>query len=83
MAKKIEQDRARSYPCQRSPDRGRISLVTTEDLDPRADALWAAEIERRAREVADGKVALVDADEVHAEIAERLRSDRPMKGDHR
>jgi hypothetical protein len=40
--------------------------------DPQAEALWAAEIERRTREVADGKVTLIDADEVHAEIAERL-----------
>ena len=51
-----------------------IASLDAEDADPRADALWAAEIERRAREVADGKVALVDADEVHAEIAQRLRA---------
>ncbi|MGB8293986.1 MAG: addiction module protein [Polyangia bacterium] len=48
--------------------------------DPHADALWAAEIERRAREVLDGKVELVDADEVHAEIAERLRWTGPRDG---
>jgi hypothetical protein len=40
--------------------------------DLQAEALWAAEIERRAREVADGRVALIDSDEVHAEIAQRL-----------
>jgi hypothetical protein len=40
--------------------------------DPQFEALWAAEIERRAREVVDRKVALIDADDVHAEIAERL-----------
>jgi putative addiction module component (TIGR02574 family) len=51
-----------------------IASLDGEDADPRADALWAAEIERRAREVADGKVALVDADEVHTEIAQRLRA---------
>jgi putative addiction module component (TIGR02574 family) len=50
-----------------------IASLDAEDADPHADALWAAEVERRAREVADGKVALIDADEVHAEIAERLR----------
>jgi len=38
--------------------------------DLQAEALWAAEIERRAREVADGRVALIDSDEVHAEIAQ-------------
>jgi hypothetical protein len=43
------------------------------EADPRADALWAAEIERRAHEVADGNVTLVDADEVHAEIDRSLR----------
>lgn len=51
-----------------------IASLDAEDADPRADALWAAEIERRAHEVANGKVALVDADEVHAEIAGRLRA---------
>ena len=51
-----------------------IASLDAEDRDPRADALWAAEIERRAREVADGKVTLIDADEVHAELAQRLRA---------
>jgi putative addiction module component (TIGR02574 family) len=50
-----------------------IASLDAEDADPHADALWAAEIERRAREVADGKIALIDADEVHAEIARSLR----------
>ena len=48
--------------------------------DPQAESLWATEIERRAREVLDGKVELVDADEVHAEIAERLRRTGPRSG---
>ncbi len=51
-----------------------IASLDAEDADPNADALWAAEIDRRARDVADGKVALVDADEVHAEAARRLRA---------
>jgi len=50
-----------------------IASLDAEDADPHADALWAAEIERRTREVADGKIALIDADEVHAEIARSLR----------
>jgi hypothetical protein len=59
-----------------NPDRGRIGIASldAEDADPHADALWATEIDRRARDVADGKVALVDADEVHAEAARRLRA---------
>ena len=40
--------------------------------DAQVEAFWAAAIERRAREVVDRKVALIDADDVHAEIAERL-----------
>jgi putative addiction module component (TIGR02574 family) len=51
-----------------------IASLDAEDADPHADALWATEIKRRAREVVDGKVALVDADEVHAEAARRLRA---------
>ena len=51
-----------------------IASLDAEDADPRADALWACEIERRAREVADGNVALIDADEVHSELAQRLRA---------
>jgi putative addiction module component (TIGR02574 family) len=51
-----------------------IASLDAEDADPNAESLWAAEIERRAHEVADGKVALVDADEVHAEAARRLRA---------
>ncbi len=35
---------------------------------------------RRAHEVADGKVTLIDADDVHAEIAERLRWTGPRSG---
>ena len=48
--------------------------MSPEKVDPPAESLWATEIERRAREVADGKVALIDADEVHAEIARSLRA---------
>jgi putative addiction module component (TIGR02574 family) len=51
-----------------------IASLDSEAADPNADSLWATEIDRRAREVAEGKVALVDADEVHAEAARRLRA---------
>jgi len=51
-----------------------IAILDADYADPNADALWATEIERRVHEVADGKVALVDADEVHAEAARRLRA---------
>ena len=51
-----------------------IASLDAENADPISNSLWATEIERRARDVADGKVALVDADEVHAEAARRLRA---------
>lgn len=47
--------------------------MSPKDVAPQVKRLWAAEIARRAREVAEGKVTLVDADEVHAEAAEHLR----------
>jgi putative addiction module component (TIGR02574 family) len=53
-----------------------IASLDADEADPNADALWATEIERRAQDVAEGKVALVDADEVHAEAA-RARLDAP------
>jgi len=51
-----------------------IASLDAEKVDPQVDALWATEIERRAQDVADGKVALVDANDVHAEAARRLRA---------
>ena len=51
-----------------------IASLDAEDVDPQADVLWAAEIASRAQDVADGRVALVDADDVHAEAARRIRA---------
>jgi hypothetical protein len=51
-----------------------IASQDAKDADPSADSLWASEIERRTLEVAEIKVALVDANEVHAEAARRLRA---------
>jgi hypothetical protein len=51
-----------------------LASLDAKDADPNADSLWTTEIDGRAREVANGKVALVDADEVHAEAARRLRA---------
>lgn len=47
---------------------GTMIFMTTRE-EPTADALWAAEIERRAMEVAQGKVVLINAEDVHAEAA--------------
>jgi DNA-binding helix-hairpin-helix protein with protein kinase domain len=48
--------------------------MSPDEVEPQTVALWTAEIDRRAREVADGKVVLVDADDVHAEAARRLHA---------
>ena len=63
-----------------APERARVAHELLHSLDDGADAdadaAWGREIERRARDVLDGKIALEDGDEVHARIAERLRSSR-------
>jgi putative addiction module component (TIGR02574 family) len=51
-----------------------IASLDAEDGDSHANDLWATEIDRRTREVAEGKVALADATDVHAEVAKRLRA---------
>jgi putative addiction module component (TIGR02574 family) len=51
-----------------------IASLDAEDANPNAESLWATEIERRSRDAADSRVALVDADEVHAEAIRRLRT---------
>lgn len=43
-------------------------FMTTRE-EPTADALWAAAIERRAMEIAQGKVVLINTEDVHAEAA--------------
>ena len=50
--------------------------MSPDDVEAQAKALWVAEIERRAREVAEGKVALIDAAEVHTE-ADLLHKSAP------
>lgn len=58
-------------------DRGTLAVLLWRSLEPddgkevtgkEWEAVWAAAIERRMREVADGKVELVDGDQVDAEI---------------
>jgi hypothetical protein len=48
--------------------------MSPDNVETQAAALWVAEIERRACDVADGSVSLLDADEVHAEAARLLRA---------
>ena len=44
--------------------------------DPDAEAAWLAEIERRARELAEGSVEPVDWEEARKRITQRLRERR-------
>jgi putative addiction module component (TIGR02574 family) len=48
------------------------SLVD-EPLDPEWERAWSREIEQRIEDVVAGRVDLVDADEVHAELRAELR----------
>jgi putative addiction module component (TIGR02574 family) len=66
-------------------ERGALAALLLRSLEPddgdevtgtEWEAAWAAEIDRRLREVAEGKVELVDGDQVDAEI--RAMLDAPM-----
>lgn len=62
-------------------ERARAAKLLLDSLDedpedPVAEALRAAELSRRAQAVADGSAELIDADEVRARIAARLREAR-------
>lgn len=48
------------------------SLVD-EPLDPEWDRAWSQEIVQRVQDTVAGRVDLVDADEVHAELRAELR----------
>lgn len=52
------------------------SGLPTDQDDADASALWRTEIERRAVEVIEGRAELEDAELVHQQITERLRSRR-------
>ena len=61
------------------PDDDRAALVDVllRSLNPsdqeEIDTLWAEEVEKRAREIEDGRVSLLDGHDVLQEIRERLR----------
>ena len=66
-------------------DRGTLAAMLWRSLEPddadevtgkEWEAVWAEAIDRRMREVAEGKVELVDGDQVDAEI--RAMLDAPM-----
>ena len=54
------------------PDRAKLANQLLDSLaapEERADDAWRVEIERRAREVIEGKVELLDYDDVMAELS--------------
>lgn len=66
-------------------DRGTLAALLWRSLEPddgdeltgkEWEAAWAGEIDRRMREVAEGKVELVEGDQVDAEI--RAMLDAPI-----
>ena len=50
--------------------------IVDEHLDSDCDQEWSREIEQRVEDVAAGRVELVDADAVHAELRAELRDAR-------
>ena len=51
------------------------SLVD-ESLDPEWERAWSDEIAQRVKDLADGRVELVDADDVHSELRAELSDAR-------
>jgi len=51
-------------------------LLSLEDSEPSVDEAWREEIVRRSREVAEGRVELVDWETVEAELLQDLGSER-------
>jgi putative addiction module component (TIGR02574 family) len=45
-----------------------------ETIDPAWESAWSDEITRRVQEIVDGKVQLIDADDMHDELREELRT---------
>lgn len=44
-----------------------------EPMDPDWEQAWSQELSRRVADIADGRVELIDADEVHDELRAELR----------
>lgn len=53
-----------------APERARLveRLIASLDIDPQVEEAWAAEVERRNREIESGKVSLVSGPEAIARL---------------
>ena len=45
-----------------------LASIDDADADPEIEAAWAAEIERRLRAIDEGKVELIDGEQVFSEM---------------
>ena len=67
-------------------ERGELAALLLRSLEPddgdeltgkEWETVWGAEIDRRMREAAEGKVELIDGDEVDARVRAMLNARRP------
>lgn len=67
-------------------ERGELAALLLRSLEPddgdeltgkEWETVWGAEIDRRMREVAEGKVELIDGDQVDAQVRAMLNARRP------
>ncbi|HEX2688623.1 MAG TPA: addiction module protein [Kofleriaceae bacterium] len=67
-------------------ERGELAALLLRSLEPddgdeltdtEWGTVWAAEIDRRMREVTEGKVELIDGDQVDAQVRAMLNARRP------
>jgi putative addiction module component (TIGR02574 family) len=65
-------DVLRLPPEERAEVAHKLLLSLEESEEPRADAEWSEELERRAREVLDGSVKTVPWEQVEARIGARF-----------
>ena len=64
------------------PERARVAeelLSSLEEPDDEVAAAWAAELERRSRDVAEGRVQTVDWETVRTEVVRELEQRRARR----
>ena len=64
------------------PERARVAeelLSSLEEPDDEIAAAWAAELERRSRDVAEGRVAAIPWETVRAEVLKDLEQRRARR----
>jgi putative addiction module component (TIGR02574 family) len=72
-ARLIEQEALRLSVAERAKLAHRLLESLDELTEAEAEKLWSSEIERRLHEIDEGKVRLVEADELERRVRARLR----------